>query len=51
MKSSALRTRPVKSKRKPNDCWRQALITIVTVGNHGLRSGMKVREGEVKLHI
>ena len=51
MKSSVLRTRQIKNNWKPKPCWRQAPITIVIVGNHGLGSGMKLLEGEMKLYI
>ena len=51
MKSSVLRTRQIKNNRKPDPCWRQAPITIVIVGNHGLGGGMKLLEGEMNLYI
>ena len=41
MKSSALRTRQINDKGKPNPCWRQAPITVVIVGNRELGGGMK----------
>ena len=52
MKSSVLRTCQIKNNKKPNPCWRQAPITIVIVGNHGLlEGGMKLLEGEMKLYM
>ena len=51
MKLSVLHTCQFKNNWRPNHCWRQAPIMIVIVGNHGLGGGMKVLEGEMKLHI
>ena len=50
MKLSILRMRQIKNNRKPNPCWRQAPITIVIVGNHGLGGGMKLEGGIVFLY-
>ena len=50
MKSSVLRTRQIKDKRKPNSSCRQAPITIVIVGNHELGGETKLIEGEMKTY-